>query len=350
MKYRSLAHSGICVSEVGFGVWTLSTGWWGKIDPPEAVRLLRQAKERGINFFDTADTYGNGLGETLLADAFAGCWDEIVVSTKFGYNFYDYGDKRTGQQEIPQDFSPSYIRKACEESLKRLETDRVDLYQIHNPKMDAVLRDDLYTELEKLRAEGKIRLWGASMGPAIGWLEEGTKIIRERKPGAMQMIYNLLEQDPGRDFFAEGRETGTHFLIRVPHSSGLLEGKYTKDTTFDEKDHRSHRKREWLIHGLRKLEKLEFLTAGKNRTIGQAALKFILAEPLVTSVFPNIYSEAQLEEFSETSNVEDLTREDIDRVNDLYDHGFYLEDVGAPLRGRPIEPEGRAQRPAPTVK
>ena len=295
------------------------------MDPSEAVRLLRQAKEHGINFFDTADTYGNGLGETLLADAFEGRWDEIVVSTKFGYNFYDYGDKRTGQQEIPQDFSPSYIRKACEGSLKRLKTDRIDLYQIHNPKMDAVLRDDLYAELERLRAEGKIRLWGASMGPAIGWLEEATKIIRERKPGVVQMIYNFLEQDPGRDFLETGRQTGVTFLVRVPHSSGLLEGTYTKDTTFDEKDHRSHRKREWLINGLRKLEKVGFLIAGKDRTIGQAALKFILAEPLIASVFPNIYSEAQLEEFAAASEKPDLTPEEIRRVNDLYDHGFYLE-------------------------
>jgi aryl-alcohol dehydrogenase-like predicted oxidoreductase len=141
----------------------------------------------------------------------------------------------------------------------------------------------------------------------------------------MQMIYNLLEQNPGREFFEAGRETGTQFLIRVPHSSGLLEGKYTKDTTFDANDHRSHRKKEWLTTGLKKLEKLEFLTAGKDRTIGQAALKYILAEPSVTSVFPNIYNESQIEEFGATSEKEDLTREEIERVNDLYDHHFYLE-------------------------
>ncbi len=325
MKYRTLAHTGLRVSEIGFGVWTLSTGWWGKVDPAEAVRLLRKAREKGINFFDTADTYGNGLGETLLADAFEGVRDEIVISTKVGYNFYDYADQRKGQQEIPQDFSPAYVRRACEESLKRLKTDRIDLYQIHNPKKDAVLREELYAELEKLRQEGKIGVWGASMGPAIGWLEEGTQLLRGRKTPVMQMIYNLLEQNPGREFFEVGRETGANFLIRVPHSSGLLEGKYTKDTTFDANDHRSHRKKEWLTTGLKKLEKLEFLTSGKNRTIGQAALKYILAEPSVASVFPNIYNESQIEEFGAASEKEDLTREEIERVNDLYDHNFYLE-------------------------
>ena len=331
MKYRPLAHTGIRVSEIGFGVWTLSTGWWGKVDPPGAVSLLQKALERGINFFDTADTYGNGLGETLLADAFRGKRDEIIVSTKVGYNFYDYGEKRSGQQEIPQDFSPSYVRNACEGSLKRLQTHWIDLYQIHNPKMDAVMQDDLFATLESLRVEGKIRTWGASLGPAIGWLEEGTKLLRERKASVLQMIFNLLEQNPGRELFETGRETGASFLIRVPHSSGLLEGKYTKDTKFDEADHRSHRKREWLVNGLKKLEKLEFLTDGTGRTISQAALKFILAEPSVGSVFPNIYNESQLEEFGRTSETRDLTAEEIGRVNDLYDNNFYLEPEKATI-------------------
>lgn len=331
MKHRALNHSGIRVSEIGFGVWTLATGWWGKVEPVQAVQFLQKARESGINFFDTADTYGNGLGETLLTDAFKGVRNQIVISTKVGYNFYDFADKRTGQQEIPQDFSPAYIRKACNESLRRLQTNWIDLYQIHNPKMDAVLRDDLFAELEKLRREGKIRMWGASMGPAIGWLEEGTQLIRKRETRVMQMIYNLLEQDPGRDFFTVGREMNTRFLIRVPHSSGLLEGKYTKDTKFDENDHRSHRKREWLTSGLKKLEKLEFLTPGTERTIGQAALKFILANPQVASVFPNIYNESQLEEFSHTSDMPNLTPEEIAKINDLYDHRFYLEAEEAPV-------------------
>ncbi len=330
MKYRTLAHSQTRVSEIGFGVWTLATGWWGKVEPAQAVSLLQKALDRGINFFDTADTYGNGLGETLLADAFRGRRDQIAISTKFGYNFYDFSGERKGQQEIPQDFSPAYICRALEGSLKRLETDHIDLYQIHNPKMDAVLVDDLFATLEKLQSEGKIRTWGASMGPAIGWLEEGTKVLRERKAPVMQMIYNLLEQEPGRDFFKVGRETHTQFLIRVPHSSGLLEGKYTKDTTFDANDHRSHRKREWLLNGLKKLEKLEFLTADKRRTMGQAALKYILAEPSVGSIFPNIYNEAQLEEFSGAPDLSDLTREEIDRVNTLYENHFYLELEKAP--------------------
>src|SRR3989338_8032421 len=134
MKYRRLQKSGISTSEIGFGLWTLSTGWWGEVDDDKAIRLLRKAFDSGVIFFDTADTYGNGRGETLLAKAFAGNRSQITISTKFGYDFYHYSGERKGQQEIPQNFSPDYISFACEESLKRLKTDHVDFYQIHNSK------------------------------------------------------------------------------------------------------------------------------------------------------------------------------------------------------------------------
>src|SRR3712207_9296056 len=123
MRYRSLGDTGIRVSEVGFGVWTVSTGWWGEVDDARSVRLLRGAFEKGINYFDTADTYGSGLGETLLADAFGGMRDRVVISTKIGYDFYSHTVRR-GQQERPQDWSDDFIRFALEQSLRRLGTDR----------------------------------------------------------------------------------------------------------------------------------------------------------------------------------------------------------------------------------
>ena len=118
-------------------------------------------------------------------------------------------------------------------------------------------------------------------------------------------------------------------MVRVPHSSGLLEGKYTKDTTFDANDHRSHRKREWLETGLRKLDKLGFLTDGRDTTIGQAALRWLLADPLIVTVLPNIYAEEQLAEFVAASELEALTNEDLARVAELYDNGFFLEPASA---------------------
>lgn len=324
MKYRRFQRTGIATSEIGFGLWTLSTGWWGRVSDEEAVRLLKKAFDLGIIFYDTADTYGNGRGETLLSKAFRGKRSQITISTKFGYDFYHYAGERKGQQEIPQDFSPSFVRFACEESLRRLETDHIDFYQIHNSKMDAIGNDELFETLERLKAEGKILSYGAALGPAIGWRDEGIRVMRERKIDGLHMIYNMFEQDPGRDFFPIAEEHQIGVLVRVPHSSGLLEGTYTKDTTFDADDHRSHRKREWLIEGLEKLERIKFLTDQDHRTIGQAALKFVLAQPSVVTVLPNIYNDEQLKEFAQAPETPDLTREELNQIAELYKNNFYV--------------------------
>jgi aryl-alcohol dehydrogenase-like predicted oxidoreductase len=336
MKHRNLGDTGIRVSAVGFGVWTVSTGWWGIKDDDYAVDLLRKAHAAGITFFDTADTYGNGKGETLLARALKDVRDEIVIATKFGYDFYNHADERRGQQELPQDFSPTFIRFAVEQSLQRLETDRIDLYQIHNPRMSAIENDELFATLDDLKSEGKIRAYGAALGPAIGWEEEGIASMRTRDIDSLQIIYNMLEQDPGRAFFPDARERNVGVLVRVPHSSGMLEGKYTKDTTFPPNDHRSHRPREWLIEGLQKIEQLNFLTEGTGRTLGQAAIQFILSEPSIASVLPNIYDEEQLADFAAASDTAELSQDELDRIADLYEHAFYLD------RGEPVEAASEA--------
>ncbi len=329
MKYRAFGNTGLKVSAVGFGTWTVATGWWGINDDDFARRLMRQAYDFGINFFDTADTYGNGKGETLLAEALGDVRDKIVIATKGGYDFYTYGNQRRGQKEIPQDWSPAYIREAVEGSLRRLQTEHIDIYQLHNAKMDCLTRDDLFGELEKLRDAGKIRCYGAALGPAIGWQEEGLYAMQRRNTGVLHTIYNMFEQDPGRALFPVAREKGVGVLVRVPHSSGMLEGRYTKDTVFSEDDHRSHRTREWLQEGLRKLETLKFLTEGQDRTIGQVALQFILAESSVASTLPNIYDEEQLVEFTTASDTPDLTQAELGRIGELYANDF------RPAQGEP---------------
>jgi aryl-alcohol dehydrogenase-like predicted oxidoreductase len=328
MKYRNLGNTDISVSEVGFGVWTVSTGWWGEVVDDRSVRLLRQAHERGINYFDTADTYGSGKGETLLADAFGHMRGEVVISTKIGYDFYNHTARR-GQQERPQDWSEDFLRFALEQSLKRLDTDYIDFLQLHNTKMDAAENDALFALMETFKDEGKIRAYGAALGPKIGWRDEGVKMMRERDLAVVQMIYNLLEQDPGRDLIETARDTDTSLVVRVPHSSGMLEGKYDENTTFGENDHRRHRPKEWLTTGLKKVGQLSFLTDSGGRTLGQAALKFVLASPEVASTLPNIYDEEQIEEFSVTSETPDLTEDELSRVAELYQENFGLEVSGA---------------------
>jgi aryl-alcohol dehydrogenase-like predicted oxidoreductase len=324
MKYRTLANTDIQLSVVGFGLWTISTGWWGIDDDEHGRRLLRQAYDSGVTFFDTADTYGQGKGETMLADALGDVRAHIVIATKFGYDFYNHSTERDGHKELPQDFSSQHVRFAVEESLQRLGTDYIDIYQVHNPRMWAVRSDELFATLEELKAEGKIRCYGAALGPANGWEPEGLAIIRDRDIATLQIIYNLLEQDPGRSLIAAAEERGVGVLVRVPHSSGLLEGKYTAETTFPQNDHRSHRPREWLIDGLRKLEHLSFLTTGTGRTIGQAAIQFVLSSPAVASVLPNVYGAEQLNEFVAAAETSPLTADELTRIADLYEASFGL--------------------------
>ncbi|MBI3615415.1 MAG: aldo/keto reductase [Candidatus Omnitrophica bacterium] len=321
MKYRELAKTGLKVSEIGFGVWTVSTTWWGVKEESIGVSLLQKAFDLGINFFDTADTYGNGLGETILVKALGPHRDKILIGTKVGYDFYHHTGRR-GQEELPQDFSPDYLEFALNESLKRLGTDWIDLYQLHNPRIDVIQRTEVFETLEKLKRAGKIRAYGVALGPAINarQIDEGKAAIETRRVDSVQIIYNLLEQMLGLDLFPIGRQGQSSFLVRVPHASGLLDGTVRPETTFTENDHRYHRvstdekKRQWQEEGLKKVEQLKFLTGETGRTLGQAALKFILSEPSVSSVLPNIYNDHLLAEFSAASNVPDLTLEELSQL------------------------------------
>ncbi|MFY8215408.1 MAG: aldo/keto reductase [Chthoniobacterales bacterium] len=324
MKFRTFRESDVTVSEVGFGLWTLSTGWWGTYTDDEAVALMRKAKDLGITLFDAADTYGNGRSEELIAKAFSDCRDEIVIATKVGYDFMTFGDGRRGQREIPQDFSPSAIRKATDAALQRLKTDHIDILQLHNIRMEQTEDAALWETLADLRAEGKIKVGGVALGPAIGWLGEGVRAIQQHNPGVVQHIYNLLEQHPGAAIHDAARDCGsdTMFLIRVPHSSGMLEGHYTEDTVFPPNDHRNHRPRAWLIDGVRKVEQLRFLEQNGSRTLGQAAILWLLRDDRVASVLPNIYNEEQLAEFANTSNAPALSDDELAQVAKLVSENF----------------------------
>ncbi|HVP05385.1 MAG TPA: aldo/keto reductase [Dehalococcoidia bacterium] len=324
MQFRTIPNTGLSVSTVGFGVWTVATSWWGAESDQAGIDLLRKAYDLGVTFYDTADAYGDGKGETLLAEALGHVRDKIVIGTKFGYDWYNTKD-RAGQRERPQDFSPRFVRFACEESLRRLGTDYIDLYQMHNPRLPTVRDDELFATLEDLKREGKIRHYAAALGPANGWEAEGLALCRNRKIATLQIIYNMFEQAPGRRLIEACERDGVGAIIRVPHSSGLLEGKYTLETTFPKTDHRAHRPREWLIEGLQKLDKVKFLAEGTGRTIGQAAIQYCLESPNTVSVLPNIYDAEQLEEFAAGSDVPPLTADEFARIAEMYPDNFGVE-------------------------
>jgi aryl-alcohol dehydrogenase-like predicted oxidoreductase len=335
VKFRTYKNTDLTVSQVGFGLWTISTGWWGNFTEGEAIALMHKAFGLGITLFDAADTYGNGLSEELIAKAFPNQRDEIVIASKVGYDFVHHGEARgRGQREIPQDFSPEAVTRATDAALNRLKTDRIDLLQLHNIRMEQVYDDALWTTLEKLKTEGKVRYYGIAVGPAVGWLYEGVNCIRERNITSVQHIYNMLEQHPGRTIHnaATDARKDTMFLIRVTHSSGMLEGKYTVETTFPPTDHRSHRPRSWLLNGIKKVEQLRFLE-NADHTLGQAALKWLLADDRVASTLPNIYNDEQLVEFAKAPDCPPLTADDMAKIEQLYSGNFGIEEEPPKFKG-----------------
>ena len=337
MQYRTFPGTDVRVSDVGFGTWTVSTGWWGEMSDADAIAIMRRAlDDHGVNFFDTADTYGNGRSERQLAEAFKGRRSEVVYATKVGYDIYDEGAKaaRRGQSELPMRTDPAYIRMAVDRCLERLETDYLDVLQIHNVKMEHVRDPELWGTLRALQREGKVRVWGAAFGPAIGWLYEAIELCeRESDVGVIQMIWNILEQHPGTPMIEAARRTAPNcaFSIRVTHASGMLEGHYTEDTVFGEHDHRRHRPRSWLINGLQKIRTLDFLTT--DRTLGQAALSWLLAEPAVVTTLPNIYDGAQLDEFAAASDLPPLTAPQMARIAELAERNFGVDEPAMAYKG-----------------
>lgn len=364
MKYRKLHGTDIEVSILGFGAWTVSTGWWGNYTDDEARDLIRLAIDRGVNYIDTADAYGNGRGEEILAPLLAEKPD-LVIGTKFGYDFYNHPRKERGQRELPQDFSPEFVRKALEESLRRLGVEHIAIYQPHNPRLATLLDDEHWALLERLKEEGKISSWGPSLGPAIGWRDEGIYSAAERQAPVIQMIYNMLEQDPGREFIlaaergpayeaverakkgeSERKECaptdsfddsfrpwrtprlaneGPQFLIRVTHSSGMLEGHYTLETEFDPSDHRSHRPRSWLVEGVQKVDRLKPFAEERGVTIGQYAMMWLWAHPSVLSALPNIYGPDQVHEFADAVEHGLPAENEMEEIDSLYRRGFDVE-------------------------
>jgi aryl-alcohol dehydrogenase-like predicted oxidoreductase len=324
MKYRKLGKGGIKVSEIGFGAWVIGLDWWGKkIDDDQAIKMLKRAYDLGINFYETADMYGKGKSEKMIAQVFKDMRNEVVYSTKWGYDMYSA--EQIEHNEIHQKHNYEFLAYALQQSMERLHTDYIDVYSLHNPKMDAITNDKLFTSLDNLVQEGKIKSHGVALGPAIGWKDEGLLAIEKRNITCLQTVYNILEQDPGRTFLISARKHNVGIMVRVPDASGVLTGKVTEKTVFDKNDHRANRKKEWIIEAMQKISKLKPIANTKGWTISQLAIKFILSQKEISVVLPTAVSIEEIETFAEMSDGNYLNKNELEQINDLYKNNFYIQ-------------------------
>lgn len=334
MKHRQLKSTDLILSEIGFGVWSVATTWWGVTDRELGVRLLRNARDLGITFFDTAPAYGDGYGETILAEAFTpGELNDLVIGTKFGY---DLEAPRAGHRERPHAWSPEAVAKHCDQSLERLNIDCIDLFQMHNARLDAIRSDDTFDALERLKDVGKIRHYAVAVGPDLGWQDEGVATVTERRVPA-QIIYSILEQDPARAIIDAAVANDVGVFTRVPHASGMLDGTHTKDTVldetpFDQSDHRSYRRLMWMKSAIRKLATVDFLLENYDATIGQLAIRFCLMPRVVASCTPTITSEETLDEYVAAGDLGGFSTADATALDHLYAANFDVEEEPARMK------------------
>ncbi len=332
MQYRRLGASDVEVSEIGFGAWVVGTDWWGDRGEKQALDMLGHALDRGITYFDTGDVYGHGRSEELVGEAFSDRREEVTIATKVGYDFYD--NPQAGHGEIPKKITPEYVREAVEKSLDRLETDYVDVLYLHNANVEEV-DDDIVETLDKLEEEGLIRAKGWALGPSIGWLAEGDAAIAAEFD-SLQLVWNVLEQEVGTHFLEtlDDLDSETSLVPRVPHSSGVLNEQVTPETELGEGDHRGFRPDAWYETGWEKLDELRFLENDGERTMGQAAIKWLLAHDAVASVTPTFRTTEDIDEWAGASDVSSLSTAELDRVAELYanDFGIKREDGMDSLR------------------
>jgi aryl-alcohol dehydrogenase-like predicted oxidoreductase len=300
--YRELGRSGIQVSAIGMGCWAIGGPFWagenpvgwGKVDDEQSIRAVHRALEMGVNFFDTADVYGAGHSERVLARALAGRRQEVVIATKFSNQFDENTKQITGSSA-----APDYIRQACEASLRRLDTEYVDLYQFHWSDYPAEQAGEVADTLETLVAAGKIRAYGWSTDSP-----ERAGVFAERPNCvAIQHQLNVLDDNPA--LLAVCEEFNLASINRGPLAMGLLTGKFSARTTLPVDDVRGRHSPEWMGYfkdgqpnplWLKKLEAVRDILTSGGRTLAQGALAWLWARSQKTLPIPGFKTIVQVEE------------------------------------------------------
>lgn len=326
LQYRPLGSSGLNVSAVSFGTWAIG-GAWGTVDKQDALAGLHRAIEAGVNFFDTADIYGDGRSEELLRQATRGREDEIYIATKFC---------RSEDIHDPETYSERTVRRLCEASLKRLGRERIDLYQIHCPPHEIIRRGDVFEVLDKLQQEGKIRMYGVS----VETVDEGLTALQYPGVRALQVIFNVFRQKPLEELFPKAKEQGVGILARVPLASGLLTGKFTKDATFPADDHRNYNRDGQQFNvgetfagvpfekGVELADKLSWIAEGRP-SMAAAALGWILSFDSVSCVIPGFKNARQVEQNLLALQARQFDEDELQRLADFYQHEVHEHIRGA---------------------
>ncbi|MGC8571011.1 MAG: aldo/keto reductase [Caldivirga sp.] len=307
MRLRPLGVAGLRISEVGLGAWFIG-GMYGDVTLDEAKAIIKKALDLGVNVFDTADVYGNGLSEKLLGEVLRG-HDDVYVFTKVGYNIYEASGGK-----LTQSFDPSYIKYAALKSIERLGR-RVNLLQIHNPPLEVVRSRELYDTLMGLVKDGYIEHVGVALGPEINVLNEGLAAM-ETGYEALMFVFNALEQEPARTLIRLGNGK-VGLITRVPHASNILTSNFTLN--FQPGDHRRLRNREWLIKAKSIVDEyIKPISDELGLTLGQLALKYVLSYPIST-VMVTVTSVKELEEYIDAADGDYLSPGVVSELEKLYD-------------------------------
>ena len=325
MNYRPLGKTGLNVSEISFGTWAIG-GAWGQTDEKESLRALNKAMDEGVNFFDTADVYGDGRSERLLAQATKGKEDRIHIATKFC---------RAGDIHDLASYSEARVREWCEGSLKRLGRETIDLYQIHCPPLAILQEGSVFEVLDKLQREGKIRAYGVS----VESVEEGLFCLRQPGVQALQIIFNLFRRKPLEQLLPQAAEREVGLLVRLPLASGLLTGKFTNDSRFESEDHRNFNRDGQHFNvgetfaglpfgkGVELAKELAWIAEGRD-SMTRASLRWILDQPQISCVIPGFKNVAQVEDNLAAQAVPSFTEEEEARLA-----SFYADKVHEHIRG-----------------
>lgn len=307
MKYRKLGRTGLEVSEIGFGCWAIGGSGYGATRDEESLEALETAWEHGVNFYDTADTYGHGHSEELLSEFLKNKdRSKIFIASKAGWDFYHPPSRKV--------FTPEHINFACEQSLKRLAAGYIDLYQLHNPSAEQIRSGEAVGALEKLKAQGKIRFIGVSVHRE----EEALAALEDKRVDALQLIFNMLDQRMAEKVFDLCKETGVAVIAREPLASGMLTGKYAAGHEFGREDHRKRWTKEKLALDVRKIEMIRSILATERLSLTQAALEYILDFDAVSTAIPGTKTKAQLLENLRATEDPMLRIQEASQIRDLY--------------------------------